>query len=261
MKDPKLKSIRLIPYRTAFTNSNHAYTFHVKHESQSVGIYDIATKVAANNKKYSTNEVAMLVEEFMEVVREAVIDGFVVTTPLFTVQLVANGTADATQFTQPMHHDDVNIYASFKQSEEMRKDIRQTAVEVSIQPDTYHPIIAGIEPAASKYRVERCRNNLVPGTMTIIQGRLLKLMGDDPAVGITLRPVDGVGEPVHIPPAMVYPNRPSSLQFLLPATIAEGEWEVTVTTQYGCGRRNVQQPRSTTFDERVTVVPINTPPE
>lgn len=269
MKDPKLKSINLIPYHSPFANANGKYSFHVKHQRQSLTIDDIAAKVASNNAKYSANEIAMLVNEVMETISEAVIDGYTVNTPLFSVQLLVNGSADREQLTEPLHHDQVNVYAGFKQGVLLRQTIPLMHLRIYQQPQTYQPIIGSID--CMRIAVDKVAHSpiLMPGAMTFIRGRSLKLVGDNPSVGITFTNLSNASDVHHITPNAVFPNQPTLLQFTLPANMTEGEWEVTVTTQYGCGKAVIREPRSSVYEYPVLVrradAPDNsgadTPPE
>lgn len=260
MRDPKLKSINLIPYRSPFANANGAYAFHVKHHTRSLTVDDIAAKVAQHNGKYTASEIAMLVNEAMEAISEAVVDGYTVNTPLCSVQLLVNGTADREQLTQPLHHDRVNVYANFKQGTLLRQSIPLTSLRVYEQPKAYYPIIGSVGNIATATGATEEASVLTPGTMVLIRGRALKLVGDNPAVGITFKSLSNAGEVHHIAPDGVHPNQPSLLQFTLPATLTEGEWEVTVTTQYGCGKQVIREARSTIFDRPVLVSRADTSP-
>ena len=76
-----------------------------------------------------------------------------------------------------------------------------------------------------------------------LTGQRIKLAGDDPSVGITL--TDAEGEVTRITDDMIALNQPSKLIFLIPAGLADGEYKLTVTTQYSSGQL-LKTPRSVT---------------
>ena len=90
--------------------------------------------------------------------------------------------------------------------------------------------------------------------MVLIQGMRLAVKGEDPSVGVLFTSVDEPGTTVLVPPADIYPNTPTKLQFNLPAEVTEGEWNVSVTTQ-GASHSNVyyKEPRTFVYPETVTV--------
>ena len=75
----------------------------------------------------------------------------------------------------------------------------------------------------------------------------IKIEGDDPACGVLLTPAEG--EPVK--PRLVTHNNPSELTILLP-DMAEGEYTLSVTTQYGRGTA-LKQPRTYVFPVMLVV--------
>ena len=71
------------------------------------------------------------------------------------------------------------------------------------------------------------------------------MVGDDPSVGITL--TDGEGTETRIKAGAIGLNQPSKLIFLVPASLAAGDYTLTITTQFG-GNSNslLKTPRALT---------------
>ena len=88
---------------------------------------------------------------------------------------------------------------------------------------------------------------ITPASNLIISGVNIKIEGDDPACGVLLTPAEG--EPVK--PRLVTHNNPSELTILLP-DMAEGEYTLSVTTQYGRGTA-LKQPRTYVFPVMLVV--------
>ena len=76
------------------------------------------------------------------------------------------------------------------------------------------------------------------GKNFFVRGAMLKVMGDDPAVGVTL--TDSKGTVTKIDDDDITINKPSELTLLLPASLADGEYTLTVTTQYSKGSASTQ---------------------
>ena len=71
---------------------------------------------------------------------------------------------------------------------------------------------------------------------------MLKVVGDHESVGVTL--TDSKGATTKLTDDQITINNLSSLTLLLPADLAEGEYTLTVTTQYGSAGHILKTPRS-----------------
>ena len=76
-----------------------------------------------------------------------------------------------------------------------------------------------------------------PGYPFTVEGNYLKLVGDDPAVGITI--VSEEGTETRVDSGMVAVNEPKKLVFVLPAGLAEGTYTLRIATQYGGSNSNI----------------------
>ena len=73
---------------------------------------------------------------------------------------------------------------------------------------------------------------------------MLKVVGSDAAVGVSLTNSEGVV--TKLDDDMIASNKPSELMLLVPTGLADGEYTLTVTTQYSTGT-TLKAPRSTTI--------------
>lgn len=71
---------------------------------------------------------------------------------------------------------------------------------------------------------------------------MLKVVGDDESVGVTL--TSAAKAVTKLDEDMITINNPSSLTLLLPADLADGEYTLTVTTQFSKSNRTLAEPRS-----------------
>ena len=78
----------------------------------------------------------------------------------------------------------------------------------------------------------------------------LKLQGDDPSIGVYLTPTTEGAAPMKAP--VVIANSPSQVIVQMP-TLADGQYTVSLTTQYSAGSRNIKEPRTYTFPILLTV--------
>jgi len=90
-------------------------------------------------------------------------------------------------------------------------------------------------------------SRLTPGGGVNLSGSRIKIDGSDPNVGIHLinQQTSAV---VAIPPTSLLVNDPSRLTFVIPATLPDGDYKLSITTQFSTQGRDLNKPRSYVFD-------------
>lgn len=223
------------------------YYLRVKLEKQTLTTDDIAVEVAAQQGKYEAREIAMLLNNAMEVVAEAVASGYQVNLPLCRIQPGVSGIVMKNDLSKPIDRTKVKVYANLSQGTALKKAMSTNQMELFQQPAVVGPFVNGaINPTMPS------AGYLLQGQPCVISGRNLKLVGDDATIGITFTNTADQTE-VKIAPASVFPNEPTSLQFVVPASLTDGTWNLTVTTQYSGGGVMVKTPRSYTFETPIQV--------
>ena len=98
--------------------------------------------------------------------------------------------------------------------------------------------VAGGESAqGAGYRVKA-------GRIFTLNGKNIKVAGDDPSVGITLTSSDSVV--TKIEGDLLYQNTPSKVAFIVPENLEDGEYELKLTTQFSSGNWLLKTPRTFT---------------
>lgn len=129
------------------------------------------------------------------------------------------------------------VYVSLTQGKQLREAIAKTRVQI-LGEKTNSMYIAGSEDAATHAGNGSC----TPGRNYVLNGRMLKIAGSDPSVGITL--TSQSGSLIKLTADMIAVNNPSQLIILLPADLTVGTYELRVTTQYAGGGKALKTPRS-----------------
>lgn len=131
---------------------------------------------------------------------------------------------------------------AYTQGKLMRDTLK--SVTVKTQPATTGPIINDLVDSTTG------EQNLVltPSGPVVITGSNIKVAGDDPSVGIYLTPSEGAA----VKAGLLVHNNPSSITFMLPA-LADGEYTLSLTTQYGAGNKLVKEPRTYVFPVQLYV--------
>jgi hypothetical protein len=163
-----------------------------------------------------------VMELFKRTLIEAAIEGYSINFGLFRITLRAHGTIVYSQWDPERNYISIDI----TQGQEAREAIAGTRVEIlGDKPDAIY-IYNGEDTAT------RATNGMAtPGRNYTLHGRMLKIAGTDPSVGITLTN-QLTGDIVRIPDEMIALNEPAKIILLLPGDLADGDYTLKVTTQY-----------------------------
>ena len=132
------------------------------------------------------------------------------------------------------------IYVNFTQGKELREAIADVVVNVIGEKGATMYLSTSLDAATGLGLF-----NATAGANLTLTGKNIKVVGDDPSVGITL--TDGEGTETRIKAGAIGLNQPSKLIFLVPASLAAGDYTLTITTQFG-GNSNslLKTPRALT---------------
>lgn len=168
------------------------------------------------------------------VVKKLLLTGFRVNNGLYQAVAQLTGVVDNKQWNPAKN----SIYASFTQGADLREAISQTSVNIIGEKGNVM-YVAGGEDAATRAP----GFTATAGCNYAVSGAYIKLAGGDPSVGITLTAADGTV--TRIAQGAIGVNQPSKLLFIIPAGLANGAYELKITTQYG-GTTLLKTPRSIT---------------
>lgn len=119
-----------------------------------------------------------------------------------------------------------DIYVSFTQNRVLREEIRNTKVEIlGEKADAIY--ISGVQDCSNNMK----DGHITPGRNFRIAGSRIRIEGTDKNVGIIFRNLAN-DEVTKVASDMFGTNNPSELVFIIPAALADGEYEMILTTQY-----------------------------
>lgn len=161
---------------------------------------------------------------FNRVTTRLILSGYSVNTGLFRAVAKFLGIVEGAVWNKEKN----SIYVAVTQDKMLREAIAQTAVQIL---GTKSNIMYILE-------TEDRKTGLKDGTATsgrnlLVRGAMLKVVGSDPAVGVSLTNASGVV--TKLDADLLATNKPSELILLLPTGLADGEYTLTVTTQYSTG--------------------------
>lgn len=162
---------------------------------------------------------------------------------LLTGYRVNNGLFQAVaQFTgviEGMAYDPAknSVYISFTQGKDLREAIKAVNVNIVGEKGSAMYVAGGTDTATRMDGFVA-----TAGRNYSIKGSNIKVVGTDPSVGITL--TDSKGTVTKVTADMIAVNNPKEVIFLIPAGLEDGEYTLTLTTQYSAGAKLLKEPRS-----------------
>lgn len=118
------------------------------------------------------------------------------------------------------------IYVSFSQDKVLREEIAKTQVVIQGEKNDVMYIL---ETEDKKTKLKD--GSMTPGRNFVIRGSYIKVVGDDASVGVTFHN-KADNTITKVTEDMFATNNPSELIFLIPTELTDGEYELTITTQY-----------------------------
>ena len=209
----------------------------------SVNISDIVSELVKEGMELKSETVTDVITRFNRKATEMVVSGYAVNNGLVHIRPIIKGVF----YDKTWNPETNSLVASISPGADLRKAMAETVVEIlGEQPDMLE-----IFSLTDTYTA-LTDGTLTKGRNAEIKGSYLKITGDDPACGITFTNT-GTKAEIRLENADIVINEPSRLLILVPAGIAAGEYELTITTQYTGGNAALKQPRSTTFSTLVII--------
>lgn len=135
---------------------------------------------------------------FQRVVERLVLNGYQVNTGLFYAVPQLRGVVEQGKWNPETNF----VYVSLTQGKQLHEAIAKTRMQI-LGEKTNSMYIAGSEDAATRAGDGSC----TPGSNYVLNGRMLKIAGSDPSVGITL--TSQSGSLIKLTADMIAVNNPS----------------------------------------------------
>lgn len=196
---------------------------------------DVIDEMKAEDTGLRRETIEHVVGLYNRVVERLLLTGYNVNTGLFYASARAKGVVEAEGWNPEKN----SIYVSFTQGKELREAINDTKVEITGKADDTAYFSWGTDTAT---RVTGA--TATPGRNFAQKGKNIKIAGTDASVGLKLTD-NKTGQETPIPMDMIGVNEPSQVVFIVPAGLADGEYTLSLTTQYG-GKSLLKQPKTVT---------------
>lgn len=247
------KLISLVAYDATLTERPDDFYLRAKTMPDTIDLHAVARETALRLGGKNEDEVYTLLNAAESVKCDALSSGYIVSTPTALMQPCASGTVLKADLSKAPDRTKVKVYATLSMGPALRQSMEACQLEIFTQPAVVGPLLNGAV-AATRTTADGATTRVpLPGKNITLTGRNLKLAGTDPAVGVTFTSVETPSKKVFVPAEDVTINEPKRLIFVLPATVTDGLWRVSISTQYGSGRTTVKNLRTYELDEPIAV--------
>jgi hypothetical protein len=212
-------------------------------KSGSVGVTEIVDELVKEGMELKRETVIDILSRFNRKTAEMVVSGYNVNTGLVYMRPIVTGA-----FYNKVWNPETNpVYVAINQGVDLRDAIAETTVVILGEQSDPIEILSLTDSTTGK-----TDGSLTKGRNAELKGSYLKIDGDHPDCGISFRNVAN-NEITKLAAGDIVLNEPSRLLIMVPATLAAGEYEITVATQYARGKAILNAPRSITFDTPVII--------
>lgn len=131
---------------------------------------------------------------------------------------------------------------------ELRNAVKATTVDVRGLA-VAGPVVNSLTDVSSG----EVNSRLTPGGGINLTGSKIRIEGDASGVGISLVN-QATQEIVPIPQTSILVNDPSKITFLVPASLATGDYKLSLCTQFSTSAKTLKEARSYSFDYLLNVI-------
>lgn len=222
---------------------------------------DLAREVAAmSTRQEDEDEIKRIGNLLMKRMVWYLSSGYSLSTALGYFRPTVSGVLLEPELVSAPDRDRLKLNISYSMSQEMRQALDEAELDVEIQKATSGPQLYSVVSAQDALHPDAAtRGQGVPvsaGEACIIKGKNLKVGGTDEKIGVTLTRQDGSSkETFFFPISRLYPNTPTQVGFVMPASAPEGSvWSVTLCTQIGnTGSQLLKAPRTVSMGDYFVV--------
>ena len=209
----------------------------------SLTVSDLVKELQKEGMEIKAETAIDIITRFNRKTAERVVQGYTINTGLVYMRPVIKGNFYSSAWDPKVN----SVYVAMSQGNELRKAIAETSVEILGEQR---------EPIAVYTLTDNTTGNtdgtLTKGRNAEIKGSYLKIAGDNEANGVAFRNID-TKEEIKLQPSDIVLNEPSRLLILVPDSLAAGEYELVITTQFSGGGATLKQPRTVTYDIPVVI--------
>jgi hypothetical protein len=240
-----LHRIKAYLYDNPFNRNMGNYIAHVSSED-SLNVKEIAeAAVSRGGADVSVAVMEHSVELWLQEMAYQVCDGFSVNAGWFTASVRVRGLFDSPQdnFDKDKHA----ILFEFRQGAKLRKELSAVTLDILGIAD-----LGAVIAQVTDMKTGSINDLLTPGRNLQIAGNKIKVVGNEPEVGIRFRAADNPETVYAVALNDIAVNNSRKVVAFIPE-MPVGEYKLEISTQFIKGTQLLERPRTAVFDKILTV--------
>jgi hypothetical protein len=209
----------------------------------SINVNGIVDEMAAEGMELKRETAIDIISRFSRKCIDLTLAGYNVNTGLVNMRVTIRGAF----YDKKWNPERNRLHVSISPGIDMRNAIAETEVDILGEHGEITVLFNITDLSTGK-----TDGTLTRGFNAELRGTFIKILGDDPTVGVWLHNTN-TGDELQLPAVNIVINEPSRLLLLIPATLAQGEYELRVVTQASSNNKPLKTPRSATLATPVQV--------
>lgn len=204
---------------------------------------DIIDELVAEGMEIKRETAIDVVSRFNRKAADLALSGYSVNTGLVYMRPVIKGTF----YDKVWNAENNSVYITINQGIDLRNAVAETVVEITGELSDPLELLGVTDSTTGK-----TDGTLSRGRNAELKGSYLKIAGDNTECGISF--MNTANKTItKLSPGDIVINEPSRLLILVPATLAPGEYQLSITTQFSGGANLLKQPRNISYDTPIII--------
>lgn len=204
---------------------------------------DIIDELVAEGMEIKRETAIDVVSRFNRKAADLALSGYSVNTGLVYMRPVIKGAF----YDKTWNAENNSVYITINQGLDLRNAVAETVVEITGELSDPLELLGVTDTTTGKGD-----GTLTRGRNAELKGSYLKITGENPECGISFMNTSNKAI-TKLAPGDIVINEPSRLLILVPATLAAGEYILSITTQFSGGANSLKQPRNVSFDTPIII--------
>lgn len=208
-----------------------------------VGMEQIIADMQFQGVELQKETIIDIVNRFNRLAAQRVTEGYTVNTGLVNMRPMIKGVFHGTAVDPEKHR----VYISITQGIDLRKAVSGTQIAIQgVMSD-----IIAIHSVTDAFTGKR-DGSLTKGRNAEIRGAFIKVVGDGVGVGVAFTKTD-TGTRTLLDAHDIVINEPSRVLIMVPASLAAGTYDLSLTTQFTGSNKTLKNPRTVIYKTKITI--------
>jgi len=204
---------------------------------------DIAQRIIDDGSEFKFETLLNIINQSDKMKARYLAEGHPISSPFVDAQISLQGNFESKHNDfDPSQH---KVICQFKPGKPLKDTLNQLSFDI-LGVANFSPHIDAISDINGENNI----NNVLPNSVMHIKGRLLKISGDEPGLGVWFT---NIKTQERIKVNQIISNYPKKLTIMVP-NLHAGQWQIELISQESRGSRKLKVPRLIRFKQTLRVI-------